>query len=319
MTNGLNGEIKVFSGRSNPELAKRVVDNLGIELGNVKCRNFSDGELSVSLQDNVRGKDVFIIQSTSYPQNDNLMELLLIADAARRRSARRIVAVVSYLGYSRQDRTFERSPISAKIVARMIESVGIDKLFTFDLHSEQIQGFYDISVDNLHVLPFFLEKIRKMKLRNPIIVAPDSGSVVRSKRCAEILGYDLAIINKSRPHPNACDVIGLLGDVEGKDCILLDDLADTFGTLSNAANTLVNNGANNVSAFVTHGVLSGYAVNKINNSHLNKLYITNSIKQPDHIASNDKIEILDISKILSESVYRIHNNKSFNNIHTLEL
>ena len=272
-------KLMVFTGNANPELAKKVGKKLCISLGNVTVGRFSDGEIAIELNENVRGKDVFIIQSTSAPTNDHLMELILMADALRRASATRITAVVPYFGYARQDRRprSARVPISAKVAAGMMASVGIDRVLTVDLHADQIQGFFDIPVDNVYGSPVLLEEISNQQYDNPIIVSPDVGGVVRARAIAKQLNTDLAIIDKRREKANEAQVMHIIGDVSDRTCILVDDMCDTAGTLCKAADALKEHGAYKVVAYATHPVLSGNALRNIENSSLDELVVTDTI------------------------------------------
>ena len=270
----------VFTGNANPQLAKNVVDRLHIPLGAAQVSCFSDGEISIEINENVRGKDVFIIQSTCAPTNDNLMELIVMADALRRASAGRITAVVPYFGYARQDRRprSARVPITAKVVADMITSVGIDRVLTIDLHADQIQGFFDIPVDNIYGSPILLADLQKQPFDNLMIVSPDVGGVVRARAVAKQLGeVDLAIIDKRRARANESQVMHIIGDVSGRDCVIVDDMVDTAGTLCKAAAALKQHGARRVVAYCTHPVLSGAAITNIMNSEMDELVVTDTI------------------------------------------
>src|SRR5687768_633543 len=279
----------VFSGNSNPELAEKVVGKLSIPLGDASVERFSDGEINVEINENVRGRDVFVMQSTCAPTNDHIMELLLMVDALHRASAGRITAVVPYFGYARQDRRVRSSrvPISAKIVADMMASVGVDRMLTVDLHSEQIQGFFDIPVDNVYGSPVLLSDIEQRNFEDLIVVSPDIGGVVRARAVAKQLDIDLAIIDKRRPAKNVAEVMNLIGEVEGRTCLLVDDMVDTAGTLCNAANALKQHGAKKVVAYCTHPILSGPAIERIQKSQLDELVVTDSIPLRDE-ARNSK-------------------------------
>ncbi|CAM3755487.1 ribose-phosphate pyrophosphokinase [Parendozoicomonas haliclonae] len=302
----------VFAGNSNPELVQKVVDHLHIPLGKASVGRFSDGEIAVEIQENVRGKDVFIIQSTCAPTNDNLMEMLVMADAMRRSSAQRVTAVVPYFGYARQDRRprSSRVPISAKVVADMIASVGIDRVLTVDLHADQIQGFFDIPVDNIYGSPVLLDDIERQGFENTMVVSPDHGGVVRARAFAKHLNTDLAIIDKRRPEANRAEVMNIIGDVEGRTCILVDDMVDTAGTLCMAAKALKAKGAIKVVAYASHPVLSGRAMENLTNSELDELVITNTIPLSPAAKAIDKIRALDMSPLIAESVRRISNAES---------
>ncbi|MCW8887304.1 MAG: ribose-phosphate pyrophosphokinase, partial [Motiliproteus sp.] len=272
-------KLMVFTGNASPELAEKVVKKLSITLGNATVGRFSDGEIAIELNENVRGKDVFIIQSTSAPTNDHLMELILMADALRRASATRITAVVPYFGYARQDRRprSARVPISAKVAAGMMAAVGIDRVLTVDLHADQIQGFFDIPVDNVYGSPVILQEIQNQNYHNPIVVSPDVGGVVRARAVAKQLDTELAIIDKRREKANESQVMHIIGDVTDRTCILVDDMCDTAGTLCKAANALKEHGASKVVAYATHPVLSGRALENLNSSSLDELVVTDTI------------------------------------------
>ncbi|GAA4651861.1 ribose-phosphate pyrophosphokinase [Kistimonas scapharcae] len=305
-------KMMVFAGNSNPELVQKVVDHLHIPLGKASVGRFSDGEVSVEIQENVRGKDVFIIQSTCAPTNDNLMELLVMADAMRRSSAARVTAVIPYFGYARQDRRprSTRVAISAKVVADMIASVGVDRVLTVDLHADQIQGFFDIPVDNIYGSPVLLDDIERRNLDNMVIVSPDHGGVVRARAVAKRLNAELAIIDKRRPEANKAEVMNIIGDVNGRTCILVDDMVDTAGTLCQATIALKEKGANKVFAYATHPVLSGRALENVANSELDELVVTNTIPLTPAARAVDRIRQLDMSPLVAESVRRISNAES---------
>lgn len=305
-------KLMVFSGTANPELANQVVKKLCISLGNATIGRFSDGEIAIELNENVRGKDVFIIQPTCAPTNDHLMELILMADALRRASATRITAVVPYFGYARQDRRprSARVPISAKVAAGMMSAVGIDRVLTVDLHADQIQGFFDIPVDNVYGSPVLLEEITKQDYSNPIVVSPDIGGVVRARAVAKQLNTDLAIIDKRREKANESQVMHIIGDVQDRTCILVDDMCDTAGTLCKAADALRDHGAAKVVAYATHPVLSGRALQNIESSSLDELVVTDTIPLSDEIAACDRVRQLTIADILAESIRRVCNEES---------
>lgn len=305
-------DLMVFSGNANPMLAEKVVSKLGIPMGDATVSKFSDGEIFVELNENVRGRDVFVIQPTCAPTNDNLMELIVMVDALRRASAGRITAVVPYFGYARQDRRVRsaRVPISAKVVADMMVGVGIDRVLTVDLHAEQIQGFFDVPVDNVYGSPVLLEDIERQHLENPIVVSPDIGGVVRARAVAKQLDIDLAIIDKRRPAPNASEVMHLIGEVEGRTCILVDDMVDTAGTLCNAAAALKQRGAKAVMAYCTHPVLSGKALDNLNASQLDELIVTDSIPLSPAAQACGRIRQLTLSPMLAEAMRRISNEES---------
>ncbi|MBE8716336.1 ribose-phosphate pyrophosphokinase [Cellvibrio polysaccharolyticus] len=302
----------VFTGNANPELAKKIVSNLGIQLGQASVSQFSDGEIAVELHDNVRGRDVFVVQPTCAPTNDNLMELIVMVDALRRASAGRITAVVPYFGYARQDRRVRsaRVPITAKVVADMMVGVGIDRMLTVDLHAEQIQGFFDVPVDNVYGSPVLLEDIEKQKFEDLIVVSPDIGGVVRARAVAKQLGIDLAIIDKRRPQAGIAEVMNIIGDVNNRTCLLVDDMVDTAGTLCNAAKALKEHGAKKVVAYCTHPVLSGRAIQNLDNSVLDELVITDSIPLTQITADCSRIRQLTLSKMLAEAIRRLSNEES---------
>nr|WP_275450098.1 ribose-phosphate pyrophosphokinase [Saccharophagus degradans] len=302
----------VFSGNANPELAKRVVAQLGIPLGEITVDQFSDGEISVELLENVRGRDVFVMQPTCAPTNDNLMELLVIVDALHRASAGRITAVVPYFGYARQDRRVRsaRVPITAKVVADMMATVGVDRVLTVDLHAEQIQGFFDVPVDNVYGSPVLLADIEEQGFEDLVVVSPDIGGVVRARAVAKQLDIDLAIIDKRRPKANVAEVMHLIGEVENRTCLLVDDMVDTAGTLCNAAKALKERGAKKVIAYATHPVLSGPAIERLNASEMDELVITDSIPLSDAAKASPKIRQLTLSHMLAEAMRRISNEES---------
>ncbi len=303
----------VFTGNSTPDLAQKVADHLHSPLGDAMVGRFSDGEISVEINENVRGSDVFIIQSTCAPTNDSIMEILVMADALRRASAGRITAVIPYFGYARQDRRVRsaRVAITAKVVADMITTVGIDRLLTVDLHADQVQGFFDIPVDNVYGSPILLEDIKKQKYEDMMVVSPDVGGVVRARAVAKQLNdCDLAIIDKRRAKANTSQVMHIIGEVEGRTCILVDDMVDTAGTLCKAAEALKDNGAKKVVAYATHPVLSGPAIENLNNSKMDELVITDTI--PLSAAGRDCkiIRQLSLAPMLAECVRRISNEES---------
>ncbi|WOX07311.1 ribose-phosphate pyrophosphokinase [Microbulbifer pacificus] len=302
----------VFTGNANPELAQKIVDHMAIPLGEAVVKRFSDGEIAVEITDNVRGRDVFVVQSTCQPTNRNLMELILLVDALRRASAGRITAVVPYFGYARQDRRVrsQRVPISAKVVADMMVSVGIDRVLTVDLHAEQIQGFFDVPVDNVYGSSVLLDDIERQKYENLVVVSPDIGGVVRARAVAKSLDCDLAIIDKRRPAANVAEVMNIIGEISGRTCLLVDDMVDTAGTLCNAANALKEHGAMKVVAYCTHPVLSGKAIENLNNSVLDELVVTDSIPLGDKMEKAPKIRQLTLSAMLAESMRRISNEES---------
>ncbi len=307
-------DLMLFSGNATPDLAKRISDYLNVPLGKAHTERFSDGECSVEILENVRGKDVFIIQSTCAPTNDNLMELIIMADALKRASAKRITAVIPYYGYARQDRRVRsaRVPISAKVVADMISGVGFDRVLTVDLHADQIQGFFNIPVDNVYATPVLLEHIQSnIAGKNLMVVSPDVGGVVRARAIAKRLDdADLSIIDKRRPRANEVSVMNIIGDVSGRDCVIVDDMVDTAGTLCQAAQALKDHGANSVYAYATHAVLSGKAISNINGSSLDKLVVTNTIPLSEEAQGCDRIEILDLAPLLGESIRRVNTEES---------
>ncbi|MCG8672909.1 MAG: ribose-phosphate pyrophosphokinase [Pseudomonadales bacterium] len=303
----------VFSGNATPQLAKKIVNHLHIPLGNANVHRFSDGEIAVEINENVRGSDVFIIQSTCSPTNDSIMELLVMADALRRASAGRITAVIPYFGYARQDRRVRsaRVPITAKVVADMITSVGIDRVLTVDLHADQIQGFFDIPVDNVYGSPVLLEDIKKQNYDDLVVVSPDVGGVVRARAVAKQLNdADLAIIDKRRPKANESQVMHIIGEVEGRSCVIVDDMVDTAGTLCKAAAALKDHGAKKVVAYCTHPVLSGPAITNISNSNLDELCVTDTIPLTESGLNCSNIRPLSLASMLAEAVRRINNEES---------
>jgi len=309
----MSSKMMVFTGNSNRDLAEKVASRLYLELGSAKVDKFSDGEVTVELNENVRGKDVFVLQSTCEPTNDNLMELLLIIDALRRASASRITAVVPYFGYARQDRRVRsaRVPISSKVVADMMVSVGVDRVLTVDLHAEQIQGFFTCPVDNVYGSPILNDDTVASNFKDVVVVSPDIGGVVRARAIAKQLDdADLAIIDKRRPRANESEVMNLIGDVEGRTAIMVDDMVDTAGTLCSAANALKERGATKVVAYCTHAVLSGKALDNVRNSELDELVVTDTIPLSDEAKRVKKIRQLTIADLLAESIRRVSNEES---------
>jgi len=304
--------LMVLAGTSNPDLVDSTCKHLGVPKGAISVGKFSDGEIAVELQENVRGRDVFIVQSTCNPTNDNLMELLVIADAVRRASASRITAVIPYFGYARQDRRVRsaRVPITAKVVADMIATVGVDRVLTIDLHAEQIQGFFDVPVDNIYGAPILIEDIKGQNYEDLLVVSPDIGGVVRARAIAKELGTDLAIIDKRRPQANVAEVMNIIGEVENRTCLLVDDIIDTAGTLCTAAGALKDAGAKKVVAYCTHPVLSGKAMHNINNSQLDTLVVTDSIALSEEARKNPRIRPLSLGKMLAEAMRRVSNEES---------
>lgn len=301
-------EIMIFSGNACKDLSKQVAQHLNLPIGKADVGCFSDGETMVEIQDNVRGRDVFIIQSTCAPSNDTLMEVILIADALRRASAAKITAVVPYFGYARQDRRVRsaRVPITAKIVADMMASVGISRLVTVDLHADQIQGFFYMPVDNLYSTPIMLGDIKERGYKNIMIVSPDVGGVIRARAIAKrINGADLAIIDKRRPRPNETQVMHIIGDVKDRDCIIVDDIVDTASTLCRAVEALKDHGASKVAAYITHPVLSGKAIENINNSLLDEIVVTDTIPLSEQAQECPRIRCISMSNMIAEAIRRI--------------
>ena len=308
--------MKIVSGNSNLPLAKRISTHLGVPLVDAIIKKFPDKEIFVEIKENVRGEDVFVIQSTSFPANDHVMELLITIDALKRGSAKRIAAIVPYYGYARQDRkSGPRTPISAKLVANLISIAGANRALMVDLHAGQIQGFFDIPTDNLFAAPVFISDIKKkFKSKNTIIVSPDVGGVVRARAIAKRVDCDLAIIDKRRERASVSEVVNIIGEVEGKNCILIDDICDTAGTLTNAATALNNDKAKSVFAYITHGVLSGPAIERIENSPIDKMIITDSILARDDVIKSNKIDILSIAPLIGEAIERITDNRSVSSL-----
>ncbi|MDC6486531.1 ribose-phosphate pyrophosphokinase [Methylophilaceae bacterium] len=311
-----NHSLMVFTGNANPTLAKKVTDHLNIKLGKANVGKFSDGETMVELLENVRGKDVFILQSTSMPTNDHLMEIMVMVDALKRSSAGRITAAIPYLGYSRQDRRprSARVAITAKVVANMLSSAGVDRLLTMDLHSDQIQGFFDIPVDNIYATPVLLDDLAFNKPENLVIVSPDVGGVVRARAWSKILGSDLAIIDKRRPKPNVSEVMNIIGDVEGRSCVIVDDIVDTADTLTKAALALKNKGALEVKAFITHPILSGNAIENINGSELDEIVVTDTITLSENSQKCEKVRQISVASLLAETIKRISHEDSVSSL-----
>ena len=305
-------KLKLIAGNANPDLAQAIARQLEIELTPAKIGRFSDGEIQVKIIDGVRGADCFIIQSTCAPVNENIMELLVIADALKRASARRITAVIPYYGYARQDRKAEpRVPITSKLIANLITVAGIDRVLTMDLHARQIQGFFDIPVDHLYARPVLLEYFQNLKLHNPIVVSPDAGGVERARAFAKLLNADLAIVDKRRPRPNEAAIMNIIGDVKSRNAIILDDMIDTAGTLTKVADAIKKAGALKVYAAASHGVLSGEAIEKIKISSLEEVAITDSIV---HKKDLPKIKILSIADLLAEAIKRISTDQSISEL-----
>jgi len=304
--------MKLLAANANRSLARDIADVLDLPLTKTHVRRFADNEIFAVIDENVRGQDTFIIQSTSFPANDHLMELLICIDALRRASARRITAVLPYFGYARQDRKSEgRTPISAKLVANLITTAGADRVLTMDLHAGQIQGFFDIPVDNLFAGPVMRDDIKeKYGTENLMFVSPDVGGVVRARGLAKRLGADIAIVDKRRPEPGKSEVMNIIGDVKGRKCILIDDIVDSGGTLVNAAHALLEKGATEVAAYISHGVLSGEAVQKIDKSELKELVITDSIEQPQAVKDAAKLREITVAPLIGKAIRRIANEES---------
>jgi ribose-phosphate pyrophosphokinase len=308
--------LMVFTGNANPKLAHDVVRHLNIRLGRATVGRFSDGEVMVEILENVRGKDVFVLQSTCMPTNDTLVELLVLVDALKRASAGRITAAIPYFGYARQDRRPRsvRVPITAKVVANMLTTVGIDRLLTMDLHSDQIQGFFDIPVDNIYSMPILLGDLWKSDYQNLVVVSPDVGGVVRARQMAKRLECDLAIIDKRRPKANVAKVMNIIGDVQGRTCVIMDDMVDTANTLCEAARALKEHGAERVLAYCTHPVLSGNAVERIASSALDKLVVTDTIPLREDAKTCARIQQLSVASLLAETMLRISNEDSVSSL-----
>lgn len=306
----------VFTGNANRALAEEVVSHLDIELGRATVDRFSDGEVMIELLDNVRGKDVFILQSTCMPTNDHLMEVMVMVDALRRSSAARITAAIPYFGYARQDRRprSARVAITAKVIANMLTTVGVNRLLTMDLHSDQIQGFFDIPVDNIYATPILLQDLTQQKHDDLVVVSPDVGGVVRARAAAKHLNVDLAIIDKRRPKPNVAKVMNIIGDVSGRTCVLMDDMVDTANTLCEAAIALKQQGAKKVVAYCTHPVLSGEAVSRITNSELDELVVTNTIPLRPNAQQSPKIRVVSAGELFAETIRRISNEDSVSSL-----
>ncbi|GGC79791.1 MULTISPECIES: ribose-phosphate pyrophosphokinase [Vreelandella] len=305
-------KLMVFTGNANPELAQKIAESLDSRMGNATVGQFSDGEIAVEINENVRGKDVFILQSTCAPTNDNLMELILMVDALRRASAARITAVVPYFGYARQDRRVRsaRVPISAKVVADMMVKAGVDRVMTMDLHADQIQGFFDVPVDNVYGSPILLDDIERQNYDDLVVVSPDVGGVVRARAIAKQLNADLAIIDKRRPQANQAQVMHIIGEIEGRTCVVVDDMIDTAGTLCKAGEALKEHGAARVVAYATHPILSGPAVDNITNSVLDEVVVTDTIPLADHARRSGKIRQLSVAGLIAEAIRRVSNEES---------
>jgi ribose-phosphate pyrophosphokinase len=311
-------DLMIFTGNANPELAQAIAGHLDLPMGIASVGQFSDGEISVEIGENVRGKDVFIIQSTCAPTNNNLMELMVMIDAATRASADRVTAVIPYNGYARQDRRVrsQRVPITAKVVANMLTGVGADRVLTVDLHADQIQGFFECPVDNVYASPILMGDIWKQKFPDMIVVSPDVGGVVRARAIAKQLdGADLAIIDKRRPQPNMAKVMNIIGEVEGKTCIIVDDMVDTAGTLCQAAEALKGEGAKGVFAYCTHPVLSGKAIDNLENSAMNEMVVTDTIPLSKEAAACTRIRQVSVAGLLAETIRRIHSEESVSSLY----
>lgn len=308
--------MKLLACNSNLTLSKEIAKYLGAPLLDAEIKKFADSEIFVEINENVRGEDIFIIQSTSNPANHNLMELLITIDAIKRASAKRITAVIPYYGYARQDRkTASRTPISAKLVANLITTAGADRVLTLDLHAGQIQGFFDIPVDNLYAAPVFSRDIKEnFDTKNLVVVSPDVGGLVRARLIAKKLDSDLAIVDKRRPAPGVSEVMNIIGEVNGKDCVIIDDMVDSGGTLCNAAEAILQKGAKSVSAYITHGVLSGEACKRIANSKLQKLVITNSIEPTKETLEVQNIKVINIANLMGEAIRSVSFEKSVSSL-----
>lgn len=308
-------KMRIFSGTANPELGRRIAEYLSVPLSNATVRRFADGEIFIQINENVRGRDVFVVQPTSNPANDHIMELLIMVDALRRASAGRITAVIPYYGYARQDRKEAgRTPITAKLVADLLDAAGVKRVLTVDLHAGQIQGFFNMPVDNLYATPVLLATVRKWGFENAVVISPDVGGVVRARSYAKRLHIDLAIIDKRRPAPNVAEMHHIIGEVEGKDCIIVDDMVDTAGTLTKAAEALLQHGANSVAAVCTHGVLSGPAIERIDSSLLSRLLVTDTIQLSPAAMACSKIETRSIAPLLGEAIRRICDEESVSSL-----
>ncbi|MBQ1657095.1 MAG: ribose-phosphate pyrophosphokinase [Rhodocyclaceae bacterium] len=310
------GSMMVFTGNANPKLAADVVRRLGIPLGAAKVGRFSDGEVSIELQENVRGKDIFVLQSTCTPTNDNLMELLVLIDALKRASAARITAAIPYFGYARQDRRPRsvRVPITAKVVANMLQAVGVQRVLTMDLHADQIQGFFDIPVDNVYGTPMLLADLEKQRYDDLLVVSPDIGGVVRARAFAKRLESELAIIDKRRPKANVSEVMNIIGEVKDRTCVIVDDIVDTAGTLCKAATALKENGARRVLAYCTHPVLSNHAAQRIAESDLDELVVTDTIPLSEESRTCGRIRQVSVASLLADTMLRISNEESVSSL-----
>jgi ribose-phosphate pyrophosphokinase len=314
----MQDKIRVFSGNSNTLLAQKICDGLGVSLGVAKVKTFSDGEIMVEIGENVRGRDVYVVQSTCAPTNNNLMELLVMTDALKRASAATITAVIPYYGYARQDRkAAPRTPISAKLVADLVTTAGVDRVVTIDLHAAQIQGFFNIPVDNLYAAPVIINHLKeRFAGKDVVMVSPDAGGTERARAFAKRLECTLAVIDKRRTGPNVAEVMHLIGDVKGKIAIILDDMIDTAGTLTQAAGALKQNGASAIYACATHGVLSGPAIQRINESVIDEVVLTDSIPLGEKAEQTSKIKVLTVASLLAEAIRRIHEDESVSSLFT---
>ena len=302
----------LFTGNANPVLAQEIATQLAVELGKAKVARFSDGEVDVEIHQNVRARDIFVLQPTCAPTNEHLMELCIMVDALKRASARRVTAVIPYFGYARQDRRprSTRVPISAKVVANMLEAVGVERLLTMDLHADQIQGFFNIPVDNIYASPVLLADLQSKRYNDLVVISPDVGGVVRARAMAKQLGCELAIIDKRRPRANVSEVMHIIGDIEGRNCVIMDDMIDTAGTLVKAAEVLKERGAKNVYAYCTHAVFSGPAIERIRNSQLDEVVITNTIPLGKEGQKCGKVRQLSVAFLFAETIRRISDGES---------
>ena len=307
-------DIKIFAANASKELAQKIADQMGLPLGKCEVSTFSDGEIAVSIQETVRGSDVFVVQSTNAPVNNNLMELLIMIDALKRASAGRITAVMPYYGYARQDRKSKsRDPITAKLVADLITAAGADRVLTMDLHAAQIQGFFDIPLDHLVGMPLLAKKFQSKRIEDLVVVSPDLGSVTRARNFADILDAPIAIIDKRRPKANVCEVMNIIGDIEGKNAVIIDDIIDTAGTLCNAANALKERGAKTVRACATHAVLSGPAIQRIQDSALEEVILLDTIQLPEK-KRIDKFEVATVATMFADAIRRIYADQSISTL-----
>jgi ribose-phosphate pyrophosphokinase len=302
----------LFTGNANPLLAQQIASNLGIELGKAKVGRFSDGEVDVEIQQNVRARDIFVVQPTCAPTNENLMELCIMVDAIKRASARRVTAVIPYFGYARQDRRprSTRVPISARVVANLLEAVGVERMLTMDLHADQIQGFFNIPVDNIYASPVLLSDLQSKRYHDLVVVSPDVGGVVRARALAKQANCELAIIDKRRPRANVSEVMHVIGEVEGRNCVIMDDMIDTAGTLVKAAEVLKERGAKKVFAYCTHAVFSGPAIERIQASHLDEVVVTDTIPLKDEGSRCEKVRQLSVAFLFAETIRRISDGES---------